>query len=471
MNIPLDIIAALRLSMLVSLAVVAACGGVGSGGTGAEIITLSNGTVTGFGSVIVDGTRFDDRGASTVVEAEPGNEVVTEIRLGDRLEVVSEVAGVAKTLRVEATVVGVVTAMQSGGFQVLGQTVSINTDATLGPVTQLAGYTMASDVQTGHVVEVHGVHKVSGNADVVQATRVEKRSGLPTFLRVSGQVHALGAGASKQFTLGALTVDYGSATIEPVGAELVDGASVLVFAPPDRLTTQSGGSQRLNAAALRIKSLRSDASDAYASGIVAQLDTTNGRFQLSGLRVTYSPAAISPAGKALANGQYVQARGQVAADGSLAAKLVTIRDGRSQPEAELKGTLSGFDAAANTFVVRGVLVAVNGAALQGCPSTGLVNGLFVEVEGVMSASGVVARKVQCESEPSDALIEREGVAGSVDLVNSTFSLKPENSAAIPVSWNALTFFGGVTPQTLNGMKVQAQGVLVNGVLQASKVKR
>ena len=38
-------------------------GGVGSGGSG-----LAEGTITGFGSVIVDGTRYDDSAAQVLVE-------------------------------------------------------------------------------------------------------------------------------------------------------------------------------------------------------------------------------------------------------------------------------------------------------------------------------------------------------------------------------------------------------------------
>lgn len=459
------------VALSISTFIIVSCGGVGSDGTGAPPQALGNGTVTGFGSVIVDGVAFDDRSAATVTEVEPGKEVVTETRLGDRLEVASASAGVAKTLRVEPTVVGSVSALVTNGFLALGQTVLVNIDAGLGPVTQLDGYASAADVRIGDTVEVHGVYKSVGTAQVVQATRIVKRLDTPTFIRVAGLVQGLSSGPQKQFKVGALTIDYSAATLAPNGAMLADGTAVVAFAPPDHLAAQSDGSLRLTATALRVKGLRSDGLDTYASGIVSQLDMAAGRFKLDGLTVIYSPLNVSPAGVSLANGQYVQARGMVGADGVLAATLVTVRDGKSQPESELTGTVVGFDGLAGTFSVRDVLVTVGSASLEACPSGGLQDGLFVEVEGAMNTSGVTAKEIHCTSEAADSTVEREGMASAVDISASSFTLLRTGSTSVPVSWTALTYFGNVTPQTLSGVKVEVEGVLSGGVLQASKIKR
>ena len=154
----------------------------------------------------------------------------------------------------------------------------------------------------------------------------------------------------------------------------------------------------------------------------------------------------------------------------MVASSVTLRDAGSESEAELHGTIVGYDAATQRFSVRDVAVDGATATLEGCPAGGLADGLYVEIEGAMSSSGVVAKKVHCESEPDDASVEREGVAGSVDTVARTFSLAVEHGAAVPVRWTDTTYFGGVTPGTLAGRKVQVEGSFVDGVLVAQKVK-
>ena len=64
--------------------VLAGCGGgVGSGGTGMAS-GLTEGTVNGFGSVFVDGDRFDDSEVATYRETAPGVATQTSARLGER---------------------------------------------------------------------------------------------------------------------------------------------------------------------------------------------------------------------------------------------------------------------------------------------------------------------------------------------------------------------------------------------------
>ena len=61
------------VAWLCCVALIASCGGageVGSGGTGAAPASAV-GTVTGFGSIIVDGAPFDDGNATVQVEDTP----------------------------------------------------------------------------------------------------------------------------------------------------------------------------------------------------------------------------------------------------------------------------------------------------------------------------------------------------------------------------------------------------------------
>ncbi len=461
------------LAALCTVLAVASCGGdgvVGSGGTGSPL-GMAVGTVNGFGSVIVDSVSYDDRGAAAVEEVAPGRDAVSEVKLGQRVAVQYEVAGVASVVRVEAAVAGAVASVVSATqFSVLGQTVTINGNGAAGPITQFGGgYSQGSDLRVGDAIEVHGVQVRQGDSNRIQATRVDKLAAAPAFLRVTGLVSQLGAAGATRFALGALTVEAADASILPAATALANGQSVSVLALPDTLATTGAGAWRVQAAQVRIRELRGEGLDDYVSGSIAHLDPLARTLTLGSLRVDYSAASMPPAAT-LADGQYVLVRGRVGTDGSLRASSLTIRDTAADTEAELRGNITGYDTVTGRFSVRDVNVDASHATREGCPATGLANGLFVEVEGSLSGTGVVASKLHCEAEPSDAKVEREGVASAVDIAAMSFSIVREHETAVSVRWTSTTYFGSVTPQTLSGKKVHAEGVFVGGVLVASKVK-
>jgi hypothetical protein len=350
--------------------------------------------------------------------------------------------------------------------------VTVNAGAATGPVTQFGGgYTQAADMRAGDAVEVHGVLIRKSTSYLIQATRIDKLAVAPVYLRVTGLVSQLGAGGALTLSLGALTVDASTATLLPAGTALANGQAVTVLALPGSLTAPPGGAWRLQASQVRLRELRSEGLDNYVSGSVASLDAQAKTFTLGNLMVNYSAASVTPATPPLATGQYVRVRGMVGANGTLVATSVTIRDGSSGSEAELKGNISAYDAVTKHFVVRGVSVDASGTpTVEACPATGLTNGLFVEIHGSLSSSGVVAQTIHCENEPSGSTVEREGIAGAVNISGMGFSLLPENGSSVSVTWSSATFFGGVTPQTLSGKKVHVEGSLVGATLVATKIK-
>jgi hypothetical protein len=459
------------------LASLVACGGgsgegvVGSGGTGI-VSGMAIGTVNGFGSVIVDGVSFDNRNAPVVREIAPGQDVVAEVKLGDRVAVQYEHVGVASEVRVDAALEGTVSAsMSEGRFSMLGQTVTANVSSASGPVTQFGGgYTQASDVRAGHEVEVHGVIVRQGEAYSIQATRIDKLASASAYLRVTGLVSQWAASGAKTLNLGALTVDTSGAKVLPAGTALANGQAVTVLAMPSTLTQPGAGAWRVQAAQVRVRELRGGDLDDYVSGSVSHLEVQAKTLMLGSQVVSYATAEVIPAATMLANGQYVVMRGRAGSDGVLVAASLTIRDASSDREAELRGNILGYDSVTGGFLVRDVTVDASTATLEHCPASGLADGLFVEIGGALDSVGVVARKVECKDEPTDASVEREGRASAVDLAGKTFLLAPEHGDSISVKWTATTYFGGLTPQTLNGAKVQVEGVLSGATLTASKIK-
>ncbi len=459
---------------LLVLATLASCGGdgvVGSGGTGRSNTGIAVGTVNGFGSVIVDGVSYDDLGAPVVSETAPGVDTLSEVRLGDRVSVTYTGAGIASVVRIDTALSGpVATAFSSGRFSMLGQTVVIDSGNGSGPTTQFGGgYLQATDIAAGDPVDVHGVLVQQAGSWVIAATRIDKLSAAPAYLRVSGVVGSLSAGAPTTFALGELTVD-GSGAVLPAGAALADGQAVTVLAAPADYTASGPGAPRLRATQVRIAALQSGALDDYVSGSISRLDASAMTFLLGAQQVNYAGAMITPASASPANGRYVQVQGKVGSDGSLTASTVAVRDAETEDDSELRGNIVAFDSATNHLTVRGVLVDAGTASLQGCPASGLANGLYVQVTGSLGTAGVVAKVIRCETEPSGSTIEREGIASAVDLVARTFTLTPQQGSTVSVEWTDTTYFGGVTPSALSGKTVQVQGTLIGATLVASKVK-
>lgn len=449
------------------LAVIQGCGGVGSGGTGMSE-GVAQGTVNGFGSVIVDGNRFDDSQVPTLEENEPGVLTQTESRLGERVEVEHDAAGVARRVMVQSALVGAVDSVVAPtGFTVLGQSVVVNTQALRGPVTQFGGgYTGIGSVRAGEAVEVHGFVVRTGTGFSVQATRVEKLPALPTFVKVTGLVSGV---RPAEFQLGSLVVGTATATLLPEGAALADGQIVSVLAAADTLQANPAAPPRLRAAQVRIRSLGAVGTEVVVSGVISASDPLGFSFDLDGARVSFDGAVVWPPGSALVDGLYVQVRGIVTGGSAIRATGVLLRDGRTQAEAELKGTVDAFDAATKRFVVRGVAVDASRAEIEGCVGGVLANGLYVSVEGSLDATMVIAKSVHCERESEDATVERKGVAESVDSAAQVFVLRPTSGTPLNVRWTSTTYFKNVTAATLAGQRVEVQGMLVEGVLQAQKI--
>jgi hypothetical protein len=450
------------LWVLLSTAIAAGCGGgaVGSGGSGSPVVT--QGTVSGFGSILVDGQRFDDRDARTETEDEPGASTLAEAKLGHRVEVEYVVDGIAQVVRVEPEARGLVESVGSNGFTVLGQTVRINTDGAAGPVTQFGNfYTSLADVQAGHWVEVHGVPVLEAGGYVIRATRIERRLLPPLYLRVAGIVSAT---SGSRFTIGALQVETAGAPVLPAGQSISVGRRVVVFARPSRLAAGL-----LAADLVRIKAFVGGSAESYLGGVIAGYNAGTSSFDLGGVTVRAAGAQVEPVGGVLANGVYVQVRGGFASDGSFVANRVRIRSDGSGPQAELRGTI--YALGATTFEVRGVTVNYAAATVRDCGS-GLADGVFVEVKGNLGLTGVNAQEVRCETAvSSDSVIERRGTAGNVDVAARTFTLTPLLGAPVAVDWTALTYFKDITPATLQGASVGAEGVLVNGRLVALRIRQ
>lgn len=360
----------LGLAMLLS-----ACGGgVGTGGTG----SYAYGPITGFGSIIVNGVRYDD--ASARVEDDSGTGRSREaLKLGMTVSIESgEVSGgtaTATAVRFGSLLAGPVTAVDTAGnsMQVLGQTVQLRSttvwDDSLGTLAALT---------VGRVVEVHGFVDAANQS--VVATRVEPAAGALALFKVSGVVASLNA-VSRSFALGQANFSYGGAANVPAG--LANGQIVTA-----RVRTVAEGGQWVVASfggGLSSRPLDSR-NRCDVRGLITSLAST-ADFVLNDVRVN-AGAALFPDGTAgIVVGARVKVEGSCANDRLTATKVEIENEERLTTEGiDLRGAIESVDTATSTFRVRGSVVfyGLPTVRFDGGTVADLAVGRQVRVRGVLS---------------------------------------------------------------------------------------
>lgn len=208
------------------LLAVASCGsdgggsvaGGGTGGTG-----ISSGTVTGFGSVFVNGVEFSTTTSSVTVNGTAGPDESTDPHRGLKVGMVVKVdgefddngtTGTATRITYKSNFEGPVGSISAGATTrqavVLGQTVILDVNQT-----HFENATFDT-LAVGNVIEVSGLLDNTGR---IRATFVKKKADSynpGTEIEVEGTIQNLNSGAMT-FQINALTVDYSLATELPSG--------------------------------------------------------------------------------------------------------------------------------------------------------------------------------------------------------------------------------------------------------------
>jgi len=438
-----------------------------SGGTGI-------GTVTGFGSIIVDGVHYDDRrvvvsvdtAASAPDAAAAGTSV--DVKLGQHVELTftgSESNSAATKVAISAEIVGKVGAV-APALVVSGQTVVVNADAAVGPVTVFEGYTSAADITVGDRVEVHGVPLAGGS---VQATRIERRPAAEAWLRISGKVAALTTDASS-FTLGGETIRVDTGTkLFPTGATLANGQRVAVW------SSGAAVGNTVTASIVRIQKTGAvDATDARLAGAITDCTAVcDASFKVAGIAIDATAAEFVGGTKTdLANGKWVELRGTLdLGTGAIKATRVALR--RPEPAAQdvsLKGAISDFIDTSH-FKVRGTPVTTNNAntvIAAACPMP-LAAGTLVTVAGSVSGYTVLAKTIDCFTSTDGVSLEGRGAVLTLDPAAKTFTLAGELFRGLTLSYGDTTMFqtGKSAADLRIGAVVEVKGN-VNGTALAVK---
>ncbi len=369
-------------------ALLAACGGGGDDGPaapagaadGATALSYTDGVISGFGSVIVGGVRYDDSRA--VITSEDGTTLAAgAMKLGMTVEIdgsrIDRSAGTALALRIRLNteVKGPVEAVDTtaGTATVLGQTVLVTT-STLFDET-LAGGLAA--ITVGSVVEVYGILDPE-NARIV-ATRIEAEDGATEY-KLRGRIASIDTTA-RTFAINGAVISYAGLPAAMVPPGLANGQLVRV-----RLQTAQVGGQWV-ATALRGGRRFPDAiTEAKLEGIVTAF-TSSTSFSVNGLPVNAGAATFPDGTAGLALGARVEVVGTIT-DGVMQASSVEIEERRVPgPRVwDLRGEIGNLDTTAKTFALRGVTVWYGGEVdIRDGTAATLANGVRVRVRGPLAA--------------------------------------------------------------------------------------
>jgi hypothetical protein len=477
-------LAALTLSLMLG-----ACGG---GGSGANTTTPTSttqsaiGTVTGFGSVYVDGVKIEDATAAVTRENWDGTLSNVALQLGHHVRVAHDGNGTASSVVVDAAVIGSVSAVDvtNNTLTVAGQLVKVNADATSTlPVTVYGGtngsgltYTALADVAANDLVQVHGnaVYNSTTKVYELQATRIEAQV-LGTAPLVMGAVTALDATA-KTFKINGLLVNYSAATVVPVAATLANDQPVVVWGKAGSLSNASG-TPTLTAS--RVRLTRANAAGTAApgltqlSGLVSKYDATAKTLEIQGVTVNVANATVTPASSTLANSNFVDIKGSFGADGAVTATEVRIRQQSTLADTariNLGGVISSF-VDSSSYVVRGIPVDASTATVAPtCTGVTFADGVYVNVVAKAQAGTavVLATNVSCLPPPPFAMRDLLGAASAVDQTAKTFTLTLSNNSSVKQSvlWSDLTVFTGITAAEL---ATTTSPLRVSGYLTPSNV--
>ncbi|GAB4217978.1 MAG: hypothetical protein Fur007_21980 [Rhodoferax sp.] len=364
---------------MASSAVLVGCGGgggltalvPGTGGTGSPV--FAQGSISGFGSVILNGITFDDTQASVQINGLPANS--SDLRLG----MVADVEGdrdsanltlaTARSIAVWSLANGQVQALGASSFSIMGMVCLVNAN------TVFDGFNALAQVQPGQRLTVWGL-QANADASQWQATRVALST--DAVDAATGLLQSSGGGwqlNGLRLTGAFDAQSHAGRLVRVLGAVSVDGRSFDVGQIID----------------VDASSLKPSEGEAEIEGFVTRIDSAQ-RFAMGTIEVDASRASQDPVGAVLRLGARIEIYGYWS-NGLLVANHVEFEDEQTLHEAELKGEVTQFNSIAN-FLVRGQRVDASAAVFSHGSASDLRNGVKVKVKGTKAGDVVQATKVE-----------------------------------------------------------------------------
>lgn len=462
-----------------------ACGGGGGSGsivtpsstTGAKSV-VTTGTISGFGSVIVNGVHYDTSKAQIETGGRSGTQA--DLKVGDVVQLKGKRdanGGNASAERIvhRNAVTGPISAVDAttNRVTVLGQTVLVTASTSFDDSIVPADFT---GLKVDDVIEVNGLPNASAQ---IEATRIEKAAAGATW-EVIGKASATDTTA-KTFKLNDLVVDYSTATLSDFASGAPkDGDAVEV---KGTTLNASGALVATSVEFLGNKDLRPDdaAGEVEIEGMVTRFVSATD-FDVANKPVTTNGSTVYRNGTVadIVADARLEVEGTLDANGVLVASKVEFK---RESNIRITATIDSIDTAANTFKVLGIDVTVDASTRvedhgdgksQFFKFSDLKVGDAVEVRGIESPAGsgkVLAQRLEREKALKQA--EIRGPVASVARPNfnilaatvATTDTTVFEQHDAPITADA---FFGLT--NLVGTSVDARGTLNGTVFTATKVE-
>lgn len=377
------------LAVAFTAAFVAGCGG--SGGSSTANRSFTQGTITGFGSIILNNNvAFDDTSAS-VTDDDGVAQDRSALKLGMQVEVEgsqidkANASATAAKIRFGSEIVGPAADINSkaGSFTVLSQNIMTTTTTVFGD-----GLTGGLSALTpGAVVEVHAQFNTVTNQ--FDATRIELQPGATSF-KLRGVVSGLD-NTAKTFNIGTALINFGGIAAADLPAKFDNNMQVRVRVN----TTQSNGQW----VAISVHSGErkvEDHDEAEVRGLITDF-TSATSFKIGDVVVDATQAAFPDGQLGVALGANVEVEGAIT-NNVLVATKVSLEDDHANGGnhgVELRGLISALDA--SSFMLRGVKVTFDTTTVvKNGVITDLANDLRVQVKGVVGTDGTTVASKSIE---------------------------------------------------------------------------
>jgi hypothetical protein len=400
--------ASLAACILASCGVDQVAGIEGSGSPVASTPVTTTGTITGFGSVIVDGVEYATSGAQIRIDDQPTSE--SELRVGHVVTIKGSVnadgrTGTAREISFTSDARGAVTEVNpaSTTFVLLGQTVQVTDETLFDETTQARDL---SELQIGAKIRVSGFENEAGE---LVASRIDSAAS-GAGLQVRGKVQSLDTTA-RSFRLNALKVDYSAAS---VSGTLAAGGEATVRGS----TLASDGSLVATQVTATAPSASTPNERGQLEGPITNFNSSTD-FVVDGQRVTTnSGTQLILHGLSLGADVFVKVRGTFNTSGILVADRVEAKE---PVIGFVRGVVDSVSSTGGTLTVLGISATISTSTSFEDRSNerkrefrlaDLRTGDYVEVRGSLGANRTLnATLVQRDKPESRAYLQ--GVAADV----------------------------------------------------------
>jgi hypothetical protein len=427
----------------------AGCGGGGgtdsiSVSTPSSTVGVSSGAITGFGSVFVNGVKFNTDKA-TIFRGDDQLNDVRELEIGMIVRVEGSIDdSVASSVRFEEDVKGPADGQASGNsFSVMGQTV-ITDAGTVFSNTSLAG------IAVGDILEISGLR----NADDDIVARFVERKTTPANVNrysVTGNIRNLDS-TGRTFLIDDLTVSYAAADVNdlPSGnpaegqiVEVKDDNKAYVPGSLSLAATRIEPQNRLgNTAAFGTK--------AEIESIVTRVNSSS-EFEIGGIlvRTTASTNFLFGTPDNIVVGARLEVEGVISSSDVLQASKVKFEDSDARIQANVD--FGGVNVEDGTVTLLGIPATITGETaledkrdnISPFSLSDIQAGDYLEIRGFIGASGAFVA-TGLRRDDNNSKVEMRAPASQKDPVAGTVSL-----LGVTVNTSGNTQFRGLDDQPIS----------------------